>query len=43
MDTTDSFTVNPGWAVLLADLGVSTVNVLRRADLPGDCSAVLYR
>jgi hypothetical protein len=31
-----SFQVNPGWQVLLADLGIRPPNVLRRAGLPED-------
>lgn len=34
MDPVESYAVNPGWAVLLADLGVDAGNVLRRASLP---------
>jgi AraC-like DNA-binding protein len=30
------FTVNPGWRILLTDLGISPANVLRLAGLPGD-------
>ena len=33
------FMVNPGWSVMLADLGVTAANVLRRAGLPGDLLA----
>lgn len=32
----NTFTVNPGWRVLLTDLGLNTGNVLRRAGLPDD-------
>lgn len=30
------YTVNPGWRILLADVGIDMANVLRRAGLPGD-------
>ena len=33
------FTVGPGWAVLITDLGLAPANVLRRANLPGDLLA----
>jgi len=39
MSFAGSFAVNAGWPIILADLGVSTDNVLRRADLPGDLFA----
>ncbi len=39
MTGTQLFTVNPGMGVLLADMGVSVRNVLRRADLPADLFA----
>ena len=36
MNRANSFAVNPGWSVLMTDLGIEPANVLRRADLPGD-------
>ncbi len=36
MASAQPFTVNPGMGVLLADVGMSVGNVLRRAGLPGD-------
>ena len=39
MHAAQSFTIGPGWALLLADLGVAPANVLRRAGLPGDLLA----
>ncbi len=33
------YTLNPGWRVLLNDLGLNAENVLKRADLPGDLFA----
>lgn len=30
------FAVNPGWGLLIGDLGIEPANVLRRAELPGD-------
>ena len=36
MDPDKTFAVNPGWAVLIAGLGIDPDNVLRRARLPGD-------
>lgn len=36
MNPTQSFTISPGWAVLIADLGIAPANVLRRAGLPDD-------
>lgn len=30
------FSVNPGWRILLTDLGIRPANVLRLADLPDD-------
>ena len=34
-----SFAVNPGWRILLNDVGLSATNVLRRAGLPDDLFA----
>lgn len=34
-----SFAINPGWRILLTDLGISTANILRRAELAGDLFA----
>lgn len=39
MKPVQSFVISPGWAVLLADLGIAPANVLRRAGLPGDLLA----
>ena len=36
MAKVNPYTVNPGWKLLLCDLGVSPTNVLRRARLPED-------
>ena len=36
MNRGNSFAVNPGWSVLMTDLGIEPANVLRRAELPGD-------
>ena len=36
MSTTYGFAINPGWRLLLRDMGVDAANVLRRAQLPGD-------
>jgi AraC-like DNA-binding protein len=36
MARSHSFAVNPGWQILLADLGIQPANVLRRAGLPED-------
>lgn len=36
MNRGDLFAVNPGWSVLMTDLGIEPANVLRRAGLPGD-------
>jgi AraC-like DNA-binding protein len=36
MARSHSFTVQPGWRVLLTDLGIRPANVLRRAGLPED-------
>lgn len=36
MAKAQSYTVNPGWRLLLIDLGIQPANVLRRANLPGD-------
>ena len=36
MDPATNYTVNPGWALLMSDSGISVVNVLRRAKLPRD-------
>lgn len=36
MNPAKTFAVNPGWGVLMADLGIAPANVLRRAGLPGD-------
>jgi AraC-like DNA-binding protein len=36
MANANSYTVNPGWRLLLIDLGIQPANVLRRANLPGD-------
>jgi AraC-like DNA-binding protein len=36
MANMSSYTVNPGWRLLLTDLGIRPDNVLRRAGLPGD-------
>ena len=30
------FAINPGWRILLRDVGVDAGNLLRRAGLPGD-------
>lgn len=32
----NSYVINPGWRLILADLGISSTNVLRRAGLPDD-------
>ena len=32
----NTFPVNPGWRVLLTDMGLNPGNILRRAELPGD-------
>ena len=34
-----SYVINPGWRILLRDLGISPANVLRRARLPGNLFA----
>jgi AraC-like DNA-binding protein len=34
--STSGFAINPGWRVLMRDLGVDVANLLRRAQLPGD-------
>ncbi len=36
MNEQTEYVVNPGWGLLLADAGISSVNVLRRAGLPRD-------
>lgn len=36
MANVNTFTINPGWRLLLSDLGIRPVNVLRRAGLPDD-------
>ena len=36
MNRGDLFAVNPGWSVLMTDLGIEPANILRRAELPGD-------
>ncbi len=36
MINTNGFTVNPGWRVLMGDLGINVTNILRRAGLPDD-------
>jgi AraC-like DNA-binding protein len=36
MTNARGYAVNPGWRILLQDLGLSPENILRRADLPGD-------
>ncbi len=36
MNTTNTYTVGPGWRVFLTDLGLNPANVLKRAGLPGD-------
>jgi AraC-like DNA-binding protein len=36
MANANSYSVNPGWRLLLKDLGIQPANVLRRANLPGD-------
>lgn len=36
MNVVNGYAVNPGWGVLLTDLGISRSDVLRRARLPGD-------
>ena len=36
MNPDESFAVNPGWNVLMADLGIEPANVLRRAGLPAN-------
>lgn len=39
MEPVGTYTVDQSWRVLLADLGVSAANLLRRAGLPGDLLA----
>ncbi len=39
MNSHNSYAINPGWQIMLADLGISVTNVLRRAGLPGDLFA----
>jgi AraC-like DNA-binding protein len=39
VNQSQSYRVNPGWALLLNDLGLNTTNVLRRAGLPPDMLA----
>ena len=41
MDTTDEFVMNPGWDLLLADIGIPPARVLKRADLPENLFSVL--
>ena len=36
MNPEELFAVNPGWNVLMSDLGIDPANVLRRAGLPAD-------
>lgn len=36
MNPENRYALNPGWALLLKDMGVNTANVLRRAGLPQD-------
>jgi AraC-like DNA-binding protein len=36
MANVNSYSINPGWRLLLSDLGIQPANVLRRANLPGD-------
>jgi AraC-like DNA-binding protein len=36
MNTAMMYAVNPGWRVILNDLGLSPADILRRAGLPGD-------
>ena len=36
MTKVHSYTVNPGWRILLLDLGLSPANILKRAGLPDD-------
>jgi hypothetical protein len=36
MNPDRNYMLNPGWAVVLSDLGIDRVNVLRRARLPDD-------
>ena len=36
MTRVNCYTVNPGWRLLLKDLGIQPVDVLRRANLPED-------
>jgi len=36
MKPANSFSLNPGWRVLITDLGIAPASVLRRAGLPGD-------
>lgn len=36
MTNSNGFAVNPGWRVLLRDVGINITNVLRRAGLPDD-------
>ena len=36
MNPETEYAVNPGWGLLMADAGISTANVLRRAGLPRD-------
>ena len=36
MANTHAYIVNPGWRLLLIDLGIQPANVLKRANLPGD-------
>ena len=40
MTSPNSFAINPGWRILLRDLGIDPGNVLRRAVLPGDLFAL---
>ena len=36
MNPSKSFVVNPGWGLLMTDMGIAPANVLRRARLPAD-------
>lgn len=36
MASTSSYAINPGWRLVLRDLGIDSSRVLRRASLPGD-------
>ena len=36
MTNSNGFAVNPGWRVLLKDVGINVTNILRRAGLPDD-------